>query len=180
MMDIIKINRYKNGHEISIHQLIKKVYDEFVSTDYSDEGNKFFYEWIQASKIAERQKNQMNLFSAIVNSKIVGVIEIRDNKFISLLFVDKNYQGRGIAKKLFNKALKEMIKRNSDLDKIFVHASPFSIPIYKKLGFIETDNLIEENGIKYMPMEMTIKKNKRQHTRIKQETCTNERSNKET
>ena len=47
---------------------------------------------------------------------------------------------------------------DSKLDKFYVHASPYSIPIYKKLGFIETDKILEENGIKYLPMEMTIKK----------------------
>ena len=47
----------------------------------------------------------------------------------------------------------------SNLDKFYVHASPYSIPVYKKMGFIETGNMMEENGIKYLPMEMTIKHN---------------------
>jgi GNAT superfamily N-acetyltransferase len=157
-MNTIRIERYQSGQEIMIHQLIKKVYDEFVSLDYSDEGNRFFYEWIKPSKIAERQCNQINLWVAFIDSKLIGMIEIRDNKYISLLFVDKEYQGQGIAKKLFDKSLKEIIRRDPKLDKFYVHASPYSIPIYKKMGFIETDNMQEENGMKYLPMEMTIKK----------------------
>lgn len=100
-MDTIKIEKYQNGQERAIHQLIKRVYDEFVSIDYSEEGNKFFYDWIKLSKIAERQKSQINLLLAILDSRLVGMIEIRENKNISLLFVDKGYQGRGIAKRLF-------------------------------------------------------------------------------
>jgi GNAT superfamily N-acetyltransferase len=157
-MNAFRIESYQSGQEIMIHQLIKKVYDEFVSIDYSDEGNRFFYEWIKPSKIAERQCNEINLWVAFIDSKLVGMIEIRDNKFISLLFVDKEYQGQGIAKKLFDKSLKEIIRRDPKLDKFYVHASPYSIPIYKKMGFIEMDNMQEENGIKYLPMEMTIKK----------------------
>jgi GNAT superfamily N-acetyltransferase len=157
-MNAIRIEKYQSGQEIMIHQLIKKVYDEFVSIDYSDEGNRFFYEWIKPSKIAERQCNQINLWVAFIDLKLVGLIEIRDNKYISLLFVDKDYQGHGIAKKLFIKSLKEIIQRDPKLDKFYVHASPYSIPIYKKLGFIETDNMQEENGMKYLPMEMTIEK----------------------
>jgi GNAT superfamily N-acetyltransferase len=157
-MNTIRIERYQCGQEIMIHQLIKKVYDEFVSIDYSDEGNRFFDEWIKPSKIAERQCNQINLWVAFIDSKLVGMIEIRDNKYISLLFVDKEYQGQGIAKKLFDKSLKEIIQREPKLDKFYVHASPYSIPVYKKMGFIETDNMQEENGMKYLPMEMTIKK----------------------
>jgi GNAT superfamily N-acetyltransferase len=157
-MNTIRIKRYQSGQEIMIHQLIKKVYDEFVSLDYSDEGNRFFYEWIKPSTIAERQCNQINLWVAFIDSKLIGMIEIRDNKYISLLFVDKEYQGQGIAKKLFDKSLKEIIRRDPKLDKFYVHASPYSIPIYKKMGFIETDNMQEENGMKYLPMEMTINK----------------------
>jgi GNAT superfamily N-acetyltransferase len=157
-MDTMKIEKYQDGQEIAIHQLIKRVYDEFVSIDYSDEGNKFFYDWIQPSRIVERQKSQINLLVALVDSKLVGMIEIRDNKNISLLFVDKEYQGQGIAKRLFQESLKTCIQRDSALDKFYVHASPFSIPIYMKLGFEETDVMQVQFGIKYLPMEMKIKK----------------------
>lgn len=129
-METIKIENYQEGEKIEIHQLIKEVYDEFVSIDYSDEGNKFFYDWIESSRITERQKEQINLLVALSESKIIGMIEIRYNKNISLLFVDKQYQGQGIAKRLFYESLKTSIQRDSTLDKFFVHASPFSIPFF--------------------------------------------------
>ncbi|HPM13753.1 MAG TPA: GNAT family N-acetyltransferase, partial [Bacteroidales bacterium] len=154
----IRIENYQEGQEVEIHQLIKNVYDEFVSIDYSDEGNKHFYDWIDPSRIAKRQKEQINLLVALLNSKIIGMIEIRDNKNISLLFVNKQYQGQGIAKRLFHESLKFCIQRDSTLDTFYVHASPFSIPIYKKMGFNETDSLQENHGIKYLPMELKINK----------------------
>ena len=118
----------------------------------------FFYEWIQPEKIAERQKNQINLWVAFSNAKIIGMIEIRENKYISLLFVDKEFHGCGIAKRLFHESLKTCLQRDPSLRIFYVHASPFSIPVYSKLGFIETDKMQEENGIKYLPMEMVIRK----------------------
>lgn len=154
----ISIKKYKQGQEIAIFQLIKAVYDAFVAIDYSPEGNAFFYDWIQPQKIAERQLKQNNIWLAYMGAELAGVIEIRDNKFVSLLFVDKNYQRHGIAKSLFDASLREMKQRNSSLDKVYVHASPFSIPIYRNMGFVETDDMCEENGIKYVPMEMIIKK----------------------
>jgi GNAT superfamily N-acetyltransferase len=157
-MNTIKIEKYRSGQETMIYQLIKKVYDEFVSIDYSEKGNEFFNNWIHPSKIAERQLNQLNIWVAFIDSILVGMIEIRDNKFISLLFVDKKYQGLGVAKRLFEEALKEITHRDPTLDKFYVHASPFSISIYKKMGFTETDIMQEENGIKYLPMEIKIKK----------------------
>ena len=155
-MNTIKIEPFQKGQEFEIHQLIKKVYDEFVAIDYSDEGNQFFYDWIQPNRIAERQKKQNNLMVAFIDNRIVGMIEIRENKNISLLFVDKKYQGFGIAKKLFQESLKTCIQRDPNIDMFYVHASPFSIPIYKKLGFVEAGTMQEEQGIKYLPMEMEI------------------------
>lgn len=152
----ILIKKYQSGQEEKISQFIKTVYDEFVAKDYSKEGNDFFYDWIQPSKIAERQGKQINIWLAFADMKLVGMIEIRENQFISLLFVDKNYQGQGIAKKLFNESLKEIVERNLMLETFYVHASPYSIPVYKKMGFIETGSMQEENGIKYLPMELKI------------------------
>lgn len=156
-MESIKIEKYQEGQETEIYQLIKRVYDEFVSPDYPNEGNQFFYDWIQPGRIAERQAEGRNMLIATSSAGIIGVIEIRGNNTISLLFVDKEYQGRGIAKKLFQKSLENAIQNDSALDKFYVHASPYSIPIYKKLGFNEAGSLQEENGIKYMPMERRVK-----------------------
>lgn len=154
----ITVEKYRKGQETAVFNLIKKVYDAYVAADYSSEGNAFFYNWIQPSKIAERQLKQNNIWLAFKGPEMVGMIEIRENKFISLLFVDKNYQGQGIAKTLFDVSLREMIQRYSGLEKVCVHASPFSVPIYLKMGFAETGLMCEENGIKYVPMEMIIKK----------------------
>lgn len=152
----IKIEKYQNGQEYAVSDLIKRVYDEFVSCDYNVEGNQFFYDWIQPVKIAERQIKNRSMYTATIGLRIVGVIEIRENNRISLLFVDKDYQGLGIAKKLFQASLIECKKRDGKLDRFYVHASPFSVPVYKKLGFVETDELQENHGIKYLPMEMRI------------------------
>ncbi len=157
-MKKVNIEKFQIGQEESIYKLIKKVYDEFVSIDYSEEGNQFFYDWINPAKISERQKNQVNLLVAVVENQIVGMIEIRENLYISLLFVDKAFHGKGIAKKLYHEALQMLIQRDPNITKFYVHASPFSIPIYQKLGFKETDTMQENNGIKYVPMEMMVGK----------------------
>jgi GNAT superfamily N-acetyltransferase len=155
-MEKLIIKKFQKGQEESVFKLIKKVYDEFVAKDYSKEGNQFFYEWINPDKILERQKSQVNLLVALEESQIIGIIEIRENIYISLLFVDQKFHGQGIAKRLFNEALQMVIKREPTITKFFVHASPYSIPIYKKLGFVETDTLQEKHGIKYLPMEMMV------------------------
>ncbi|PKP20081.1 MAG: hypothetical protein CVU05_09865 [Bacteroidetes bacterium HGW-Bacteroidetes-21] len=155
-MKTIEIKAFRKGMETVIYQLIKKVYDDFVAVDYSDNGNLFFYNWIQPSKIALRQEIQNNLWVAYDEKRMVGMIEIRENKNISLLFVDKEYQGQGIARMLFQVALNISFERDPCLKTYYVHASPFSIPIYEKLGFVAQDEMKIEHGIKYLPMEMQL------------------------
>ncbi len=152
----MKIELYQEGQEKAIHQLIKKVYDEFVAKDYSNEGNVIFYDWISPNKIAERQSENNSLWVASEDNMIVGMIEIKNNNHISLLFVEKTYQGRGIAKVLVKEALEYCKKVDRNLETYSVNASPFSIPIYEKLGFKAIKEIQETNGIIYLPMEMKI------------------------
>lgn len=147
---------YTPGTEFPVYQLIRQVYDEFVAPDYVDAGNQFFYDWIRPEHIAERQANQQNLWIAWAEDNVVGMIEMRQNDHISLLFVDKNWQGKGIARELFRLALTQSLQREPRMKKIFVHASPFSIPVYEKLGFVANSALKEEHEIKYLPMEMEV------------------------
>jgi len=154
MMNTIHIEKYQSGQEEQIYRLIKKVYDEFVAVDYTEAGNLFFYDWIEPSRIAERQQHQVSLLVAWDGSEVIGMIEMRDNNTISLLFVDKEYQGLGIARQLLDHALAMCFQRDPEPSEIFVHASPFSIPVYQKLGFTATDVMQEEHGIKFLPMKM--------------------------
>jgi len=153
----VRIERYELRQETAISGFIRRVYDEFVAGDYPDEGNRVFYDWIEPSQIAARQQKQNTLLVALAHSAIVGMIEMRNTNVISLLFVDKQYQGRGIARRLVDQALRDCLKLDPDIDRLCVHASPFSIPIYRKLGFVETDAMQEEFGITYLPMEMIIR-----------------------
>jgi GNAT superfamily N-acetyltransferase len=153
---MIQIEKYTKGQETEISQFIKRVYDEYVANDYSEEGNNYFYDWIAASKLFERQQKGESILLAFTGSKIVGVIETRDINHISLLFVDKEYQGQGIARKLLLESIRNCFRNGNKPEKFFVHASPYSIAIYRKLGFTETGNLQEQHGIKYLPMELSL------------------------
>lgn len=152
----IVIQPYQTGDETEIYRLIRRVYDEFVAVDYTDEGNKFFYNWIDPVRIAERQRNNRSILVARQDSELAGMIEIRDNNTISLLFVDKDFQQKGIAKRLFRQALSQCRQKDPDLAVFFVHASPYSVNVYRRLGFVETGGMLEENGIKYYPMKLDM------------------------
>lgn len=151
------INNFEPGEEIEIAALIRDVYDAYVAPDYSQNGNDFFYQFIQPEEILERASKNIDLILiAKYEDKIIGVLSIKLPNHISLLFVNKAFQGQGVSKALFNKYLKTII--NTDVNEITVHSSPFSEKIYEKLGFYKESEMKETFGIKYIPMKMKINK----------------------
>jgi len=152
----ITIQKYQSGQEEHIYNLIRKVYDEFVAPDYTTQGNQVFYDWIEPSKMALRQADEINLWVAFVEKRMAGMIELRDHQYVSLLFVDKVYHQMGIARKLLHEALADLLKRFPATKTILVHASPYSVEAYRNLGFIDTDSKQEKFGIRYLPMEKKL------------------------
>jgi GNAT superfamily N-acetyltransferase len=155
-MSAIEIRRFEPGQETIVSQLIKEVFDEFVAPGYTGEGNAFFHAFVEPETIRQRQAIQNSIFLAYLEGNLAGMIEMRDNSTVSLLFTRKEFMGLGIAGNLLKEGIALCRNRNEHLDRIFVHASPYSIPIYQKLGF-STDAVMQEaHGITYLPMEMKI------------------------
>ena len=134
--------------------VVKKTIDEFEAPEYSKEGIEYFYKFIDIDNIKKMLNNNLRLLMVESYDRVVGVIGYRDNSHICLLFVDKKHHHQGIAKALYEKVRKEV---QAYTDKITVNSSPYALGFYKKMGFIETNEPQEVDGIKFIPMEISIK-----------------------
>lgn len=135
--------------------LVNKVFDEFVAADYSEEGKNTFTAYLNdkyEEVLSDLESGQKKLWGYYIDDKIVGVIGTRDTTHISLMFVDKEYHKRGIAKELFNIVLDEI--NNDSINRfITVNSSPYAVEVYEHLGFVKTDEQQENDGILYVPMK---------------------------
>ena len=52
--------------------------------------------------------------------------------------------------------MKQSIAKDTTINKVYVHASRYSILIYEKFGFVKSESMKIENGMLYLPMELTI------------------------
>ena len=77
--------------------------------------------------------NQRLLVVALADGKVVGMIETYGTERISLLFVDSEYQRKGIATALMSKIASELKMRG--YDKIVLNSSPHGLWFYKRFGF---------------------------------------------
>ena len=63
--------------------------------------------------------------------------------YISNMYTTESYRGQGIAKKLLTKLVEEA--KMSGVSKLWLVASEMGKPVYKKFGFMETDDYLELN-----------------------------------
>lgn len=130
--------------------LVLNVFMEFEAPVYSVEGINTFKDFLKSNQALDK----MNFFGAYQNDKVVGVLATRELSHISLFFVKKEYQNKGIGKALFNFMLE-----NTKSDKLTVNSSPYAVNIYEKLGFKKQSEEKLDDGIRYTPMLYKIKNN---------------------
>ena len=80
--------------------------------------------------------------------EIRGMIGVRERKHVSLLFVDEDFRGRGIARSLFTRAMLDEVPG----EEITVHSSPYAVLVYQALGFEVLQEEKAEDGIRYTTM----------------------------
>jgi ribosomal protein S18 acetylase RimI-like enzyme len=149
------IQPYLPGEVKEILDLVHICFDEFVAADCNEDGIKFFYQFLQKDEFIKRNINEtFTLTAKNVKDQIVGMIEVRNDGHICLLFVSKEFQQKGISKQLFSKAKELISKKASDKVKMTVNSSIYAVDIYKKLGFIIVGNMKTINGISFVEMEI--------------------------
>ena len=126
-MEIKKIDEIQLTNAID---LIWSTFLQFEAPDYSEEGIQSFKDFID-------------------NKELKGVIATNDNrKHICCFFVKSQYHRQGIGRKLW-----EYLRENSQSKVITVNSSPYAVPVYHKLGFVDLDLEQVSDGMRYTPMK---------------------------
>ena len=136
--------------------LVWRVFLEFEAPEYTQEGIQEFQDFIDIDGVQKRMEDgQLSVWGCFDKDKIVGVIATRPVCHISLLFVDKNYHRQGIARQLLSKVLGYLATQNA-CETVTVHASPYVVLAYKRLGFMPSGEEQTVNGLRFTPMFYTV------------------------
>ncbi|HPJ38982.1 MAG TPA: GNAT family N-acetyltransferase [Spirochaetota bacterium] len=151
------IRSFRPGDERFLSTLVSTVFMRYIAPDYSREGIDEFLKYVRENDILERViEGNHYIYIALQGRTVVGVIEIREYRHISLFFVNGKYHRRGIGSLLMKNALELCRVMNPILLRLSVNSSPFAVPVYEKLGFhIEADEM-EKNGIRFTPMSYLL------------------------
>jgi GNAT superfamily N-acetyltransferase len=163
MKETVQYRFMEPSEETGVSDLVIRVFKEFIAHQYSQEGVHEFLKYVQPELFLRRSQKNHFVLLATIQDKIVGMIEIRNNRHLSLFFVDKRFQQRGIARELLRRSLKICkleisLKRSPELQEVSVNSSPNAIQIYERMGFRQKGYEQVNNGIRFTQMVLELPK----------------------
>ena len=146
---MIEIKQLLNNEKDEALLFVKRVFIESEDDSYTKKGIETFCNFVDNKKITKSFK----VYGAFEDNVLKGIIATdRRKRHISLFFVDKDSQGKGIGKELMS-----VIVNKNENSYITVNSSRYGVPIYQKLGFVKMEEEKEQDGLKFTPMKLILK-----------------------
>ena len=129
-----------------------RLFLNYDAPDYPREGIENFKEFVTDDVLKNMfHSGEYQLFVAVCEEKIIGIISLRDRNHISLLFVESEYHRQGVGAGLIN-TLTDYMRDEMGQTSVTVNASPYAVGFYHKVGFEDTDIQQLVSGILFTPM----------------------------
>lgn len=150
-----KIQKFKREQAKETSRLIISCFNKFVAPSFSPKGRKQWVSEISPEKLIKRSKlKEREIYVAIQDNQVIGIIEGVKNHRIVLLFVKEKFQQKGVAKRLVNKIESIFKRRRTKVMKIF--SSTYAIKFYEKMGYKKSRGLIEKEAKVFQPMRKVL------------------------
>lgn len=123
-----------------------------LTDDPSGEGAEEFLGSV--SLLAEREylaSERYRYLLAYSDSQLTGFIAIRDGYHLFHLFVERSHQRQGVARQLWERALRELCSAGTD-GSYTVNSSLSAVPVYQAFGFVPAGSIQSKHGISFLPM----------------------------
>lgn len=155
-MNDIEIRELKEQEWDSAMALVWKVFLRFEAGDYDEKGIKSFMDFISDERLKKMfLAGEYKVLVAATEETIRGVITLRNENHISLLFVDSDFHKQGIGRKLIC-AMADYVRSQGRKQEMTVNASPYGVGFYHKIGFTDTALRQMRDGIIYTPMRYSL------------------------
>lgn len=127
--------------------LVWQVFQRFEAPEYPPQGVESFRAFLDDRQVLE----SLEAWAAWEGDDLVGVLASRDRgAHICLCFVREDCHKQGIGRALWLRFLQDTAAQ-----RVTVHASPYGVGFYHKLGFRDTAAEQLQDGIRFIPMEFT-------------------------
>lgn len=140
----------------SVSALVLTAFEQYIAPEYTSQGIAEFRKYVDASALRDRLTDGQIILVASHDDGLVGMIEMRQNNHVALLFVAERFHRQGIARVLLDHGLAAARERDPDVERVTVNSTRFGVPAYEKLGFRQTGPERSVNGIVFIPMAMQL------------------------
>jgi RluA family pseudouridine synthase len=148
------------GEAGAVAALARRVFDSCVASGASPAGRRAFRAYARPVRILERLDRGHRILVAEREGRLAGMIEVRDDTHIAMLFVERDAQRHGVARALIAAAFPGKrpggpvsVRSGTGVGGIItVNATPGSITAYSHLGFRPAGRERESDGLRVLPM----------------------------
>jgi GNAT superfamily N-acetyltransferase len=145
----------RRGREQEAAEMIGRTFATFVADQYPPEGVREFMRYADSGALIQRAERPDYLtLIAVADDRVIGVVELREGRHISLMFVDEMHQRKGLGRMLLHRVISE--GRNPAVTEITVNSSPNAAAAYCRMGFRAAGPQRQENGISYISMTLSV------------------------
>ena len=132
--------------------MVHRIFDLSVAPLYSKKGQKNFKKYADPEEMSARVHALHFVLLALADDEIIGMIEMRRHRHVSLLFVEQEFQGKGLGGEILGLAVEICLSNSSPLREVTVNSSPNAVKAYERMGFQITGEEQNINGVRSVPM----------------------------
>lgn len=156
----MKIRKATVGDVSDLQKIGKKTFEEtFAASNSAENMKRYLKEQFSIEKLTQELNNKdSEFYFAEQNQTIIGYLklnfgasqtELQDSRALEIerIYVSKEFHGKNIGQKLYDKAME--VARNHNADYVWLgvwEENPRAISFYKKNGFVEFDKHIFRLG----------------------------------
>lgn len=147
----MRICRANISEASKVSFFVSKLAKTHIGPTLQDGGIQKLLDSMNNESVVQRMRDGFPHWIAYEGALIIGVVVVKPPCHIYYLFVTTERQREGIGRLLLTKAL-DYIWKDEHCKSATVNASLNSIEAYRKFGFSETSESIEDGGVRFKPM----------------------------
>lgn len=148
---VIRLARLADASRISA--LVRGLAEQYIAHEFSEEAARRLLDSMDEPAIGAYLASGYRYHVAEAAGELAGVVAVRDNRHLYHLFVAERFQGKGLARALWQTAKAASIEAGNP-GVFTVNSSRFAVGLYETFGFVGHGEVVDESGVVHIPMKL--------------------------
>lgn len=149
---VLRLRLGRPDDACAIGALARRVARRWILPDQPPAAGEALLTRLGARPLRERMREGQRFHLALLGPNLVGFAAMREDRHLVHFFVGTRYQGRGIARRLWRRAMVDAMRR-AGTRRFTLNATRCAVPVYRRLGFVPTGpEQFSTNGVLTTPM----------------------------